>query len=259
MDAEEKKEEVVQVQETEIQAPQEEMGFWNAASGVFLEPSKAFPFLAKKKLWVIFPLVIIALATFFSSFVFFERIDREAFMVEQMRKSKFSAEIPQDKFDEIVKNFKEKSSALQSLFPSIFFVVWLLLASLVYYVCFLALGGAAGYFPTFIVVSWAELTTCVGQILSIPVMLFKAPDQLLHPEAMMTSNPAAIIGIEKLSPAVFALLSSLDIFAVWNIVLLTIGLSAVSKLSRGMSALIIVSLYVLKVALKVAWIAFFVQ
>jgi hypothetical protein len=259
MDVEEKKEEIVQEAVVQSLPPEENMTLLQAAAGVFFEPSKAFPFLANKKVWVIFPLLIIAVATFFSSFIFFERVDREAFMIEQLRKSKFSAEMPQDKFDEVVKDFKEKSSVIQSLYPSIFFIIWLLLASAVYYFCFLALGGTGHFMPTFAVVSWAELTTCVGQIVSIPIMLIKAPDQLLHPESILLSNLGAIIGPDKLSPAVFALLSSLDIFAFWNLTLLIIAMTVVSKLGRKMSAMIIISLYVLKIALKVAWVAFMVQ
>jgi hypothetical protein len=264
MDFEEKKEEVTPaVQpagiEAALPAQVEAISFPNAVLGVFLEPSKTFPFLATKKLWIIFPLVLIALSTFVSSFIFFERVDREAFMIEQLRKSKFAAEMPQDKFDEVVKNFKEKSSLMQSLTPPIFYVIWLLLAALVYYFCFLALGGVGGFMQTWIVVSWAELTTFLAQLVSIPIMLFKAPDQLMHPESLLLSNPAALIGVEKLSPAVFALLSTLDVFAAFNMALLIIGMAAVSKLSKGMSAMILISLYVLKAAIKVAWVAFMVQ
>lgn len=266
MDTEEKKEEIVQEEplqpeqeQTAPQAPPEEMSFWKAASGVFLEPSKAFPFLATKKAWVVVPLLILMAATFVSSFIFFERVDREAFMTEQLRKSKFSAQMPQDQFDKVVNDFKEKNSAVSSIWPAAFFIVWLLLASVIYYFCFLALGGTGTFMATFIVVSWAELTTCVGQIISIPIMLAKAGDQLLNPESILLSNLGAIIGPENLSPAVFSLLSAFDVFAAWNLILLVIGLAAVSKLSKGMSATIIISLYALKIALKVAWVAFIVQ
>jgi len=266
MDNEEKKEgQPGAVQETGVQAeaapPEqpEEMSFWKAASGVFLEPSKAFPFLATKKAWVVIPLIVIALTTFVSSFVFFERVDRESFMTQQLRKSKFAAQMPQDQFDKVVNDFKEKNSALSSLWPAVFFSVWLLLAAVVYYFCFLALGGTGGFMATFIVVAWAELTTCVGQMVSVPIMMAKAGDQLLQPEAILLSNIGALIGPEKLSPALFAFLSAFDLFAIWNLALLVIGLAAVSKLGRGMSAAIVVSLYVLKIALKVAWVAFMVQ
>jgi len=265
MDTEEKKEEINPEEPAPAPAmeqkelPPEEMSFWQAAAGVFMEPSKAFPFLATKKAWIAFPLILLLVTTFVSTYVFFERVDREAFIMQQLRNNKFASQMPQDQYEKVVNDFKEKNSLTSSIWPGFFMMVWLLLAAVVYYFCFLALGGTGGFMPTLIVVCWAELTTCAAQLISIPIMLAKAGDQLLHPEAILLSNLGALVGPEKISPAIFSLLSAFDVFAAWNLILLIIGLAAVSKLSKGMSAMIILSLYALKIALKVAWVAFFVQ
>ncbi|MCX7830229.1 MAG: hypothetical protein N2445_04120, partial [Acidobacteria bacterium] len=51
---------------------------FKSALGVFIEPTKTFPIVAEKKMWVFFPIVLLFLSTFFTTFLFFERVDREA-------------------------------------------------------------------------------------------------------------------------------------------------------------------------------------
>ncbi len=255
MDEERENVEVTEKKENE----KEEIGFLNAVLKFFIEPTGIFPVLVEKKIWFFFPICLLSLSTFFSTYVFFERIDRESFMREQFRHSKFSSQMSQEQIDKAVNDFKEKSSFLQSITVPIFILVWLLLASLVYYLCFLALGGEISFIKTLYVVYWAELTTCIAQIISIPIMLVKAPDELLNPQEILLTNLGAIIGNENLSPVMFSLLSAIDVFAIWNLILITLGLAAISKLSQNFSAIIVFSLYGAKVVLKTVWIAFFLQ
>lgn len=237
---------------------EEEISFLQGVFGVFTEPTRTFPFLTKKNIWILFPICFIILSTFTSSYVFFQRVDREAFIREQVRKNKFASKIPQEKLDKAINDFKEKSSFAQSISVPIFTLVWLTLASLVYYLCFLALGGVGSFIKTLIVVFWSELTICLAQIISIPIMLFKAPDELLNPQEILITNLGAIIGSQHLSPTLFSLLSSIDIFVIWNLILISLGLAAISKLSKGFSAMVIFSLFAAKVILKTVWIGFIV-
>lgn len=237
----------------------EKRSFLSLVIGVFMEPTKTFPILIEKKLWMLFPICLIFLSTFFSTYTFYERVDREAFMTEQFRKSKFASQMSQEQMDKVIDDFKNKSSLMQSIMVPFFIFVWLILASVVYYFSFLALGGLNTFMQTLQIVFWAELTTFLAQVISIPVMLFKSPDQLLNSQEILLTNLGAIIGSENLSPVLFSLLSSLDIFIISNLILLTLGLAAVSKLSKGFSALLIFSLFAVKVILKTVWIAFFIQ
>lgn len=246
-------------EEKTISEEKEQRSFLSLVVGIFTEPTKTFPILAEKKLWILFPICFIFLSTFFSTYIFYERVDREAFIMEQFRKSKFASQMPQEQMEKAVDDFKNKSSFMQSILVPFFIYVWLILATVVYYFSFLTLGGLNRFMQTLQVVFWAELTTFLAQLISIPVMLLKAPDQLLNPQEILLTNLGAIIGSQNLSPVSFSLLSSLDIFIIWNLVLLTLGLAAVSKLSKGFSALIIFSLFAVKIILKTVWIAFFIQ
>jgi hypothetical protein len=55
----------------------------------------------------------------------------------------------------------------------------------------------------------------------------------------------------KQNPVAFAVLSSLDLFTIWTVILFIIGFSFVSRFSRAKSAAIIVPFWVLLVLFKV--------
>jgi len=54
----------------------------------------------------------------------------------------------------------------------------------------------------------------------------------------------------KANPISFALLSSVDIFSIWYVVLLIIGFAYVSRLSRAKTAMVIVSLWIVATCFK---------
>ena len=60
----------------------------------------------------------------------------------------------------------------------------------------------------------------------------------------------------KLHPVAFAFTSSFDIFAIWSLILYIIGFSAISRLSRGKTAAVILVLWVVVVMLTLIGPAF---
>ncbi len=238
---------------------EKEAGFFSSLGRLFFEPSKSFPVFVEKKSWVWFPIVLISLLTFFSTYTFFERVDRESFITNQLNKSKFTSNMSQEQIDKAINDFKETKGAIRGLIAIPFYLVWLILASLVYYLCFMLLGGNINFLNTLIVVFWAEVVISLKQLISIFIMLIKKGEDLVSPESIVLSSVGSLIGSEKLSPALFSLLSSIDIFAIWNLVLLTIGLSLISRLSIKYSAFLVFTLYILKVAIQCAFVFFTVQ
>jgi FtsH-binding integral membrane protein len=56
-------------------------------------------------------------------------------------------------------------------------------------------------------------------------------------------------------PVLFSLLSSFDIFTIWTLILLIIGFSTLSRMSRGKSAAIVISLWLFTVVVKLGFAA----
>lgn len=273
MDNEEKKEEVIQeepapapvIEQKEL--PPEEMSFWQAAAGVFMEPSKAFPFLATKKAWIVFPLLLLSLSTFFSSYMFVSKVDKDAAFTQQLRTNKFLSRLDQSQIEQMRKRSIEGSDIVRPATSSIVILVLVAFAALVYYVCFLALGGSISYMKALIIVSWAKLTTVLANILAMAIIVFKSPDSLvgsdpfgsMEPKTVLLSNLGNLIGAEKLPSTLFALLASLDVFIIWYLVLLILGFSTVAKVTKAISSTVVLSIYFLLISFGVAMVFFFLQ
>jgi hypothetical protein len=73
---------------------------------------------------------------------------------------------------------------------------------------------------------------------------------------LLKSNPGFLVDA-KSSPALHSLLQSLDVFSLWTIVLLVVGLSAAAKISRGRTAGLVLTLWVLYVLGKAGFAAAF--
>jgi uncharacterized membrane protein (DUF485 family) len=67
--------------------------------------------------------------------------------------------------------------------------------------------------------------------------------------SMVKSNPGFLVDMKE-QPAAFAFLSSLDVFNLFLVFLLIIGFSQLSRLSRGVSAAIVLSLWLVTVLVK---------
>jgi Yip1 domain len=80
------------------------------------------------------------------------------------------------------------------------------------------------------------------------------------PEGFFIENPAstnlaAFMGFPPSSPALYKLAAGVDVLAIWTIILLGIGFSAVGKAKRSTATLIVAGWYVVIVLLGAGWAA----
>jgi hypothetical protein len=72
--------------------------------------------------------------------------------------------------------------------------------------------------------------------------------------SLLKSNLGALVDSSD-APVLHSLLSSVDLFNIWTIVLYTIGLAAISRFSKTNLALYVTGLYLIIVAVKVGFAA----
>ena len=99
-------------------------------------------------------------------------------------------------------------------------VIALLVASVVYLVCRLAMGGKSAFNQYLTVVTHVQLVLVVGSLLTLPLVL-------------MRRDPSVSLGLNlvftNLTPKspVFGVLHSLDVFNVWGILLIALGVAKI--------------------------------
>ncbi len=230
----------------------------SAFAGVVVSPSSTFASMRQSK-WhfAIWPLAVLALLAGLATYLFMTRVDMEAFMRNQFKHSRFAAQMSAEQMDQAVEQAKNANPWTRVAINVPGTAIFMLLVALVYWVTFLAMGSAMTYGQTLVVTSWAQVPQMINSALASVVFMVRNPSELDPMNAVM-SNPGALIGQESLAPWLYSLLSSMDLFAVWTIVLYVLGFAAVGKISKGQAASVVLAIFVLKTALKLAW-AFFMQ
>jgi hypothetical protein len=71
---------------------------------------------------------------------------------------------------------------------------------------------------------------------------------------LVRSNPAFLVDM-KANPVLFSLLSSIDLFTIWTVVLLIIGFAFVARVSKAKSAAIVISLWAVALVIKLGFAA----
>jgi hypothetical protein len=230
MDSDETKEAREEYQEVET-GP--EMGFGDRVLSVFMAPREVARSIREKPEWVR-ALILVALVTAVASIL----ITREnAEFSREMMMSATRIELTEEQLAGIgdVSTKAYVTRGIGGLFWTGFQV---LLYSLVLFLCGKAMGGVAGFKRVFSLVSYASLIGALGTVIMVVVVkltgTFPAETSL-----------AVLMGDSYWSLGRVAL-GNIEIFWLWQLVVLTLGLSTIQKLSTQQAAVSTVVLFVLR-------------
>lgn len=106
------------------------------------------------------------------------------------------------------------------------------------------LGGKGRFRVARAVVAWSMLVTTLGSIIKLPLMMVK--DSMF----VETSPTLFFVDLDP-SDRLYRFLTTLDIFTLWWLVLLVIGLAVGYRTSHGKSAVAVVVLWILMVLITV--------
>jgi hypothetical protein len=202
-------------------------------SGVFFEPTKAFEDIARRPGWLI-PMLIVIVCAVSVSVAFTQHVGWERFFRQQIEINPRTAQLSTEQ--------KEQAIATQVRFAPIG-IVAIVIGIPIYYLIAsgVLLGIVAGimsapvkYKQVFAVMSYAGLTGVVSSILTLAVMFLKNPDQFNLQNALVF-NPGAFMDQQSSSKFLYSLATSLDLFSLWTMLLIAVGLKAAAgkKLSFG--------------------------
>jgi hypothetical protein len=84
----------------------------------------------------------------------------------------------------------------------------------------------------------------IRRLLNGVVMLTKPVVDPEKAQMLLRSNLAFLVDM-KSNPAGWAALASLDVFAIWTVILTIIGLAQLPRMTRGRSAVVVISIWVI--------------
>ncbi len=222
--------------------------------GVFISPGKTFASIAQRPTWLAPQIVMILLAIAVTTIVT-PRIDMRAFIRQSIEES--GRNMTPQQLDAAV----EQGAKFAKVGPIIGIVaqpIVMLLISLIFWVIFKLSGGDFSFATSFSVTSHGMLPGTLAALLSIPVVLSKSA--LTYDEvktgSFLMSNLGSFAPVGT-GHALLSLLSSIDVFPIWSLILLVIGYRIAAKTSRGATIGIVVGTWLVYVLCKVGLTAAF--
>ena len=219
------------------EVPQKPSGF-ERVIGVLIEPSETFASIARQPDWLV-PLIILLVISAIGGVIFAQRVD----FVTPVRESMEERGAPAASIDTAAKWTGAISKVFAYANPVVV-TIFLLIISGVLLLAFRALGGEGTFRQAFAATTYASMPTVIKSILVTIIVAMKSGVTGVDIPVILRSNLAFLVTMKE-HPMAFAILSSLDIFTIWWLVLLSIGFAYLSKFSKAKSATIVVTLWVI--------------
>jgi hypothetical protein len=136
-----------------------------------------------------------------------------------------------------------------------------LLIAGVFFLVLLMVQADTTFRKTFCVTSWALMATSLASNVAMAiVVLLRDPTSLdpTSPQGVLATSAGALLGLSPKTthPLVYAIATSLDVFTIWFLILMVLGIEAISrKMSRMKAGIIAAVLWGVWVGIKVLWSA----
>jgi len=211
--------------------------------GVFFSPNETFASIARQPDWVV-PLAIILFLSVISGIVFAQRVDFGAGIRDAMEQR---GNVPPDQVDRAVRIGTAAAKVFAYCAPVVSLIILLIIAGILL-LAFRVMGGEGNFTQALSVTCYSWMPGVIKSVLiTIIIAVRNVPATELP--TVLRSNLAFLVPLKE-NPLLFSLLSKLDVFTIWLVILLVIGFAFVSGFSKAKSAAIIISLWLVATLLS---------
>jgi len=205
--------------------------------GVLFSPNETFASIAKQPDWVV-PLAIILVLSLVAGIIFAQRIDFAGGMRDAMEQRGGASP---DQIDRGVRVGAAIAKIFSYCAPAVSLVILLIMAGILL-LAFRVMGGEGDFRQAFSVTCYAWMVEVIKSCLVTIIILVRNVSMTELP-TVLRSNLAFLVPMKD-NPLLFALLSKIDIFTIWFLILLIIGFAFVSRFSKAKSAAVVISLWI---------------
>lgn len=224
-------------------------------AGALFSPQKTFTAIRERPTWLVALLVLVVLSLV-SSILLTQKMDMEEVVREAVAQR--GRQISEEQIEQGIE-LQEKFGTLFAVAGSVIFLpAGYLLITLIFWVVFKLLGGDFPFKTGFATTVHGLLPGGVAALLSLPVILSRAEFSFADVQSgsVLASNLGALAP-EESGQTLRVLLSSLDVFTIWSVILLAIGFAVVAKVSRTTAGVTVVVLWLVWILAKVGWVSIF--
>ena len=221
-----------------------ETGLLGKIFGVFFSPKETFESLNRKPGWLT-PFIIMALLGILSSFLL-----KDIAIQERLRRiednPKFTSEQVEMMKDRIEKQQTSPLRYLNSILAPVAVLAYLMVVSgVLLFGGNIILGGEAPFKKVLAVVSYSGLVGVLASVIKLPIILTKETLNVQTSLALFLSNEAPRSSLHRF-------LASFDLFTLWQVALISIGLGVLYSFKTSKAATIVAGFWLVWVVIKVA-------
>ncbi len=223
-------------------------------AGVFISPGSTFADIARRPDFLA-PLIVGILAALAVSETMLGKIGMERIIRASLEQSGRASSMNAEQLEQAVRQGAGIGSVIAHVVGLLAVPIYVLFIAGVGLLILNLIFGASSRFKTvFSVACYTNLVGTLGALLAIVIILFGDPEQF-NPENFAPTNAGFFLHPSEVSRAVYILASSFDIFTVWYLIVLAIGLSAVTgrKVKPAPIFLTYLGLWTIWVLGKVGW------
>ncbi len=201
----------------------------------FIAPSKTFSDLRRSAAWWAPFLLMVVISTVFV-YTVGQKIGFRKVTENQLQMSpKQSAQLENLPADQRERQMEQRTTGtriISYVFPVITLIFWLILAAVMYPSFKFAAGADVNFKISLAIVVYAALPLILKTLLSlVSVLAGMSPDSFSFQNPLAT-NPGYFMNPAD-SPFLYGILTAIDIFMIWTLVLTALGFTYVSKVKRG--------------------------
>ena len=199
-------------------------------TGVFLDPKKAFADIAARPSWILPVALLIVIALTFV-YTYSTRVGWERYIRQTMENNPRVQNLPADQRETQIQAGAKFAPILGYAGAVVGTVLIILIVGGVMVLMCKMVGASVTFKQMFAISAWARLPGFLGGILAIVVMYTK------DPEAFDLKNPLPFFNLgvvlEPPPPGsgkfLYTFATSIDIFTIWSILLLAVGISVAAR------------------------------
>ena len=231
-------------------APAPKKNVFQRIAGVLFAPAETFEEIARRP-DILAPLILLIVIGFGTTILMIPRMDFDSMVRQQMEQSgRQMSDADMERATRMGAAFGKVMAYVSPVWTAIAYVV---IAAVLLFV-FRLMGGEGTFRQAFSATLYSFVPMAIYGIVMAIVVTARGSFDPTTAASLVKSNLSFLVDFSE-NRVLYALLSSIDLFSIWTVALLTFGFAALSRLTRAKSAVIVVSLWIFTIVVKLAFAA----
>jgi hypothetical protein len=224
---------------------------------IFFAPSKTFTDLRRSANWWAPFLIIVIVST---SFVYvvdqkvgFRKVFENLIQLQPKQADRIER-LPADQREALMRKQAAGTRIVSYAFPVALLVLYTVTAGILFASIKFGANAEVNFKTLFALVVYSRLPALIMPLLAILSLVAGVSGDAFNLENPAATNPGYFLD-PSASPVLRTLLTSIDVFSIWTMILVAIGISCISKVKRGTAFAIVFGWWLLLLLIRVGWAA----